>query len=329
MARKRMIDPGFWTDEKLGTCTRDERLLFMGLISNADDEGRLQGHTALLKSIIFPYDLDINPTDVETWLTTLAGKKMITRYQVDGQAYISINKFDKYQIINKPTPSRLPAPTVEVDGILPEDYRSTTVVLPPNRIEKNLKEEKEVEVNAREGKTTTLPRPQQNYSLCKIFEQNFGRLLGPMESQEINTMADEHSQELVEYALKVAILNNARSIKYIQTILNGWHAKGFTTVFEVQAYEERREQLKQGIDTNKAEVDKSISLADAKAEKEQKRRAEVIQAAINYITLVEKLPPNDPQAIEYAKGYDDAIPGVSVDIIAELQKMGGLAHGIN
>ena len=34
-----MIDPNFWTDEKLGECSIQERLLFMGLISNADDEG--------------------------------------------------------------------------------------------------------------------------------------------------------------------------------------------------------------------------------------------------------------------------------------------------
>ena len=57
-----MIDPGFWIDEKLGTISPLARLLFMGLISNSDDEGRLPGHPALIKSQVFPYDADITYT---------------------------------------------------------------------------------------------------------------------------------------------------------------------------------------------------------------------------------------------------------------------------
>ena len=64
MARKRMLDPNFWTDEKLGECSRDERLLFMGLISSADDEGYGRANPKLLKSLIFPYD-DLRTSDLE------------------------------------------------------------------------------------------------------------------------------------------------------------------------------------------------------------------------------------------------------------------------
>lgn len=110
MARKRMIDPGFWTDEKLGTCTRDERLLFMGLISNADDDGRLPGHPALLKSMIFPYDYDITPDDVEKWAQSLFQKRLIAIYKANGQTYIWVCNFSKHQSIKKKTESKLPAP---------------------------------------------------------------------------------------------------------------------------------------------------------------------------------------------------------------------------
>jgi hypothetical protein len=136
-----MIDPSFWTDEKLGECTRDERLLFMGLISNADDEGCGRANPKLLKSIIFPYD-DLDMTEFEKWLNHLKDLNLITLYAVDGQAYYSIPKFTKHQTINKPIPSTLPKP-------LPDDYRSTTVVIPEDyrmttaqekRKEKNRKE---------------------------------------------------------------------------------------------------------------------------------------------------------------------------------------------
>lgn len=105
-----MISPGFWTDEKLGTCSRDERLLFMGLISNADDEGRLPGHPAMVKSMVFPYDEDIRFADIERWLRNLAAKGFIKVYKVGDQHYIWVKNFHKHQWIQKPSASVLPSP---------------------------------------------------------------------------------------------------------------------------------------------------------------------------------------------------------------------------
>lgn len=151
MARKRMIDPSFWTDEKLGLLTPMHRLLFMGLISNADDEGRLQGHPALVKSLIFPYDIDITHQQVEEWLFDLHKEGLILIYEVGKQRYIWIPNFLKYQQINRPTPSKLPAPPENIgdnnsftedslnnDGGLTEDSLRTHSE--KNRIEKNRKE---------------------------------------------------------------------------------------------------------------------------------------------------------------------------------------------
>ena len=40
MARRRMIDPNFWESEDVSRLSLFARLLFIGMISNADDEGR-------------------------------------------------------------------------------------------------------------------------------------------------------------------------------------------------------------------------------------------------------------------------------------------------
>ena len=149
MPRKRMIDPSFWSDEKLGECTRDERLLFMGLISNADDEGYGRANPKLLRSSIFPYD-DLRVSDLEKWLSRLGGLQLIALYEVKGQTYYYLPNFTKHQTINKPVKSAIPKPVgIEKDQmtgdygrttvVLPEDYRSATVALPPkrNRREKN------------------------------------------------------------------------------------------------------------------------------------------------------------------------------------------------
>jgi hypothetical protein len=62
MARKRMIDPEFWSDEEIGNWSFPARLFYIGLWNFADDSGRFKAHNDLLKAQIFPYDkrLDID-----------------------------------------------------------------------------------------------------------------------------------------------------------------------------------------------------------------------------------------------------------------------------
>ena len=121
MARKRMIDPNFWTDEKLGECLIEERILFMGLISNADDEGYGRANFKLLKSIIFPYD-DFKVTDLEKWINHLCQLNIVILFEFDGQTYYNLPNFLKHQTINKPTKSVFP-------HINDERCSSTTVVV--------------------------------------------------------------------------------------------------------------------------------------------------------------------------------------------------------
>lgn len=139
MARKRMIDPDFWSDEKLGNHSRDERLLFMGLISNSDDEGYGRANVKLLKAAIFPYDDDIKPKDIEKMLVNLKG--LVYVYIIDGQEFYYLPNFLKHQVINKPTSSKLPKMPENIEDLqLPEYYGSTTGELPPNIKEENRKE---------------------------------------------------------------------------------------------------------------------------------------------------------------------------------------------
>lgn len=143
MARKRMIDPDFWTDEKLGLCKRDERLFFMGLISNADDEGRGRGNIKLLKATIFPYDDDLKSKDIEQMACSLMEKGMAIFYVVDDQEFYCLPNFARHQTINKPTQSKIPEmPENREKVVLPQYYRSPPVELPPKRKEEKRREEK-------------------------------------------------------------------------------------------------------------------------------------------------------------------------------------------
>lgn len=56
MARIRTLKPSVWRDKAFCSVSRDARLLFIGLISNADDEGRFEADPELLRAAIYPRD---------------------------------------------------------------------------------------------------------------------------------------------------------------------------------------------------------------------------------------------------------------------------------
>lgn len=106
-ARIRSIKPELWQDEQLGQLPIHAQLLFIGLISHADDEGRLRGNPLLIGAQVFPYRPEI---DVEDGLRHLERAGRIVRYSVDGQAFIWVCRFTEHQKIDKPKPSALPPP---------------------------------------------------------------------------------------------------------------------------------------------------------------------------------------------------------------------------
>ncbi|MGE5585774.1 MAG: hypothetical protein ACM309_09655 [Bacillota bacterium] len=113
MARQRFIHPEFWTDPNIGQMTPVERLFFIGCFSNADDEGRLLGNPAYLRSIIFPYD-DMSIDDVRTMRDrVIATCKNLVLYEVDSVEYLAFRKWREYQKPKYPTPSKLPLPPEE------------------------------------------------------------------------------------------------------------------------------------------------------------------------------------------------------------------------
>jgi len=108
MARTRSIRPGFFTNEELCSLPPLVRLLFAGLWTVADREGRLLDRPKKLKAELFPYDRTFS---VERGLELLAGLGLIFRYSSDGLRCIFVMSWYKHQ---RPHPredaSKLPAP---------------------------------------------------------------------------------------------------------------------------------------------------------------------------------------------------------------------------
>ena len=106
MARSRNIKPAFFKNDLLGDCDMMTRLLFIGLWTLADCNGKVEDRPKRIAVELFPYDS--NP-EMERGLTSLFSLGFIDRYNVEGVSVIQINSFDKHQNPHKnERPSGLP-----------------------------------------------------------------------------------------------------------------------------------------------------------------------------------------------------------------------------
>lgn len=112
MPRIRTIKPELWGSGDIKPLSRDARLLFIGLISMADDDGRFLAAINAINGFVFPND-DLPPARVRKWFNELADRDVVHPYTVEGVVYACIPNWHKHQVINRHTASRLPEPDCE------------------------------------------------------------------------------------------------------------------------------------------------------------------------------------------------------------------------
>ncbi len=117
MARIRTIKPSFWGDDKTSQLSRDARLLFIGLISMADDDGRFLASHAAIAGYVYPNDA-IRAVQLASWLSEIASLGLVELYNGGAVKYGAIPKYRRHQRISHPTASTLPPPPA--DALFPE-----------------------------------------------------------------------------------------------------------------------------------------------------------------------------------------------------------------
>lgn len=111
MARIRTMKPSFWGSGTVTKLSRDARLLVLGLISHADDDGRFLGSTAAINGAVFPND-DLAPKVVRRWYEEALNAKLVHEYSLEGVRYGCFPTWHEHQVINRYTPSQFPEPDV-------------------------------------------------------------------------------------------------------------------------------------------------------------------------------------------------------------------------
>jgi hypothetical protein len=93
MSRIRTIKPEFFLDDELAELTPLTRLLFIGLWTLADCEGRIEDRPKRIRAQLHPFD----DGDTDAMLQTLHDHLFIIRYVAEGKPCIEVRNFKKHQ----------------------------------------------------------------------------------------------------------------------------------------------------------------------------------------------------------------------------------------
>ena len=167
MARKRMIDPNIWQSEDFSKLSTLGKLVFIGLFSLADDEGRGRSNPVYLKSILFPYEEGIRSADIDKTLSEISSNMSVIFYSCDGSSYYSLYNWNAWQKIDRPTESKIPEYDEKtMQRLFDEHSTSPRRVIAPNKKEDNRKEDNKKEKEIKRKKIVELYN-----STCPLLPQ--------------------------------------------------------------------------------------------------------------------------------------------------------------
>ena len=170
MPRKRMLEPDIWEDPKIIRLSIGARLTFIGLITQANDYGKLRGEAWSVKSKIFPADKDITEETVEEFLNELEKVGLIFRYQNNGEIYIKLRSWEKHQKVAHPSQDVFPDPPESLVKASRKSHESLTLKLSKDKLSKEKRREDNINNKALTRKNSS-QEPSQSKNITFSFEE--------------------------------------------------------------------------------------------------------------------------------------------------------------
>ncbi|MCC5468580.1 hypothetical protein [Pelosinus baikalensis] len=285
MARSRNIKPGFFTNDELAEIEPLGRLLFAGLWTIADREGRLEDRPKKIKIEVLPYD----NCDIDSLLQELSNRKFILRYEVNGERYIQILTFIEHQNPHRnEKPSTIPAPDL---------HSTSTVQAPCINSTSNIQEQ----FNNESGIVQGVVVASEQEGASSVLEKQESSKIKPSKDSGTSTVQapDKNSTNLVMHST-----NRADSFNMIPDSLNK------TTHVDPLSIEKSVDNFS-GMDNSdngiKPNTDFMIFW------NEYPRRSGMNKAVEAWNKLMQKgIPPND--LVRAAKKYSIKVKSEKVDL---------------
>jgi hypothetical protein len=115
MAEGRMLKKLISTSKKLANLKTDSaRLLYTWIIPHVDIKGRFSGEPDIVKGYIVPRLKTMDYDKIEGYLADMHENNLINLYEVNGDKYLEIIKFNEFQTLraDRESTSNIPAPAV-------------------------------------------------------------------------------------------------------------------------------------------------------------------------------------------------------------------------
>jgi DnaD/phage-associated family protein len=237
MARARLLKPSFFTNEELVELPPVARLLFAGLWTIADREGRLEDRPKRIKMQLLPAD----PDDVNTLLDLLHDRGFVLRYEVDGQRYLWIPTFLRHQNPHHREPSsEIPGPDrCEPAASLGPALGQTGADLGPDYGEPEASRAvavtgdpvtgDPVAVAVMDPEVTTTTAEAELVAVIRHWEHATGTTIRPLVADDIaDQLTEKVPIALITDAIDEAVRSSqgAPSWKYTKAILDRWKREG-------------------------------------------------------------------------------------------------------
>ena len=206
--RKRIIDPVYWSDDKVIELEPIQRLLFIGMWNFADDSGVLKNSSKQLKAQIFPAD-NISDTKFKEWLNMLYKLGLILLNK--DKTLIKIKGWSIYQKINRPQPSKYKF-TEGNHGAFTEPSLNNHGTITTNRIEENRKETNRKE---KKGQKNLLVQTKEGF---EQFYDLYPRKVKPHRARKAYNSLTAKEEALAIKALPIHIKNWADNNTEMQHI---------------------------------------------------------------------------------------------------------------
>ncbi|HEN4473268.1 TPA: DnaD domain protein [Streptococcus agalactiae] len=223
MAQKRMFSNIITDTDRFLDMPASSQNLYFHLNMHADDDGFVDSPKRIMRNVGAGND-DMN---------VLLSKKFVLKFD---SGLILIKDWKIHNVIRKD----MYKPTVyteEKSQIIVDDtksYQFRNEYVPQNRLDKNRLDKNRLDKDREE-------------TIFHFVENEFGRLLSPMEIETIRTMIKENNHDLIKEAIKRTKLQGKTNLNYVRGILRNWRDDNITTIEQIEAKEKSRKSKQEEV----------------------------------------------------------------------------------
>lgn len=214
-----------------------EEVVFYRLIVTADDYGRLDGRTVVLKNDLFPTKETVTKKSIEDALSKLTSVGLLVPYvdAASGMSYYYLPTWKEHQRI-RDSKAKYPEPPDE-NGLAAT--RGNPPQLAATRGENPLaRAESESNPNPNPN-----PNPDQDararLHTVEAYASSNLQYLSPGNMEELGLFKEDLPDDVIRFAIDEACGNGAPRWSYVAAILRGYVQNGVRTVGDAKAAKER------------------------------------------------------------------------------------------